>query len=387
MENKQLKILIPFFGIMLFLVNGDTYATSPMLIQIANEFGLNITVAGLSFVTYMLPFGFFTLIFGPLSEKFGKVVIINIAAFSTAIFSIVGGFAPNFITLCLCRALNGAFAAAIMPVSMALIGEKAGQDQTTLQSSLGKIMALMFLGGAVAPAIGGLISFFGSWRIVYIIYGILEFIMSVLILSKIRIPSQGVALKGVYKEAFANRNLIGTVLIISLVGMAVLGTFTYMGKFIEQKTGYSILIVGLILSCFGIGSMIGGRVSVKLRQKFQSKYFIFTSLIGVVSLLSFVFFPIIEVIPFALLGFGLSFMLIQPMLIAKAQSLFSKHRGIVMSMCAFNMCVGGGVGTLINGAILKNFSNYIYIFIIPAVLFGIIGLVLTILEKKVVHVK
>ena len=56
MENKHLKIFIGIFGFMLFLVNGDSYATSPIIIQIANEFSIDISRAGLSFVAYMFPF-------------------------------------------------------------------------------------------------------------------------------------------------------------------------------------------------------------------------------------------------------------------------------------------------------------------------------------------
>ena len=357
MENKQLKIFIAIFGFMTFLVNGDSYATSPILIQIANEFGISISKAGLTFVAYMIPFGLFTIIFGPLSEKYGKTKIINIAAIGTAFFSVLGGFVHNFLLLCICRIFNGAFAAAIMPVSMALIGETAGNDSNTLRSSIGKTMSLMFLGGAVAPAIGGLLSFIGSWRLVYIVYGILEFIIGLLILFIIRVPSKRVQIRGIYKEAILNKELVRTVLLLSLIGMAVLGTFAYTGKYVEKSTGYSILFVGLILSCFGVGSVMAGRMSVKIRERLQSKYFIFASLIGIISFLGFIFLPNIAVIPFALFGYGFSFMLIQPMMIAKAQSSFPKHRGIVMSMASFNMCIGGGLGTFLNGIILANLQN------------------------------
>lgn len=377
MKDKQLKTFIAIFGFMTFLVNGDSYATSPMLIQIANEFGISISQAGLTFVAYMIPFGFFTVIFGPLSEKYGKVIIINIAAIGTALFSVAGGLVNNFYLLCLCRILNGIFAAAIMPVSMALIGETAGDDPDTLRSSIGKTMSLMFLGGAVAPAIGGLLSFIGSWRLVYIVYGVFEFVIGLLILFRIRVSSVKNHTRGIYKEALSNKELIQTVLLLSLIGMAVLGTFAYTGKFIEKSTGSSILVVGLILSCFGIGSMAAGRMSVKIRKRLQTKYFMFAGLVGMISFAGFIFFPKIYVIPFAMFGYGFSFMLIQPMMIAKAQASFPKHRGIVMSLASFNMCIGGGVGTFLNGIILSNLKNYSYIYMIGAVLFFIVAIIAT----------
>ncbi|MDW2800190.1 hypothetical protein RZO55_21700 [Clostridium boliviensis] len=41
-------------------------------------------------------------------------------------------------------------------------------------------MGLMFLGAATASAIGGALSYFGSWRLVYAIYGVGELILSVI---------------------------------------------------------------------------------------------------------------------------------------------------------------------------------------------------------------
>ena len=96
-----------------------------------------------------------------------------------------------------------------------------------------------------------------------------------------------------------------------------------------------------------------------------------------ISFAGFIFFPKIYVIPFAMFGYGFSFMLIQPMMIAKAQASFPKHRGIVMSLASFNMCIGGGVGTFLNGIILSNLKNYSYIYMIGAVLFFIVGIIAT----------
>ena len=126
---KILKTMIPVLGFMLFFVQGDSVATSPMLITIARDFNISISQAGLTAVVYMIPFGLFTIIFGPLGDKYGKIGMIRFAAFGTAIFSILGGFAPNLQSLILCRILNGIFAAALMPVSMALIGEVTGDNK------------------------------------------------------------------------------------------------------------------------------------------------------------------------------------------------------------------------------------------------------------------
>jgi MFS family permease len=109
MKNKNKMILI--LGLMAFLANGDNYAAAPLLLNIATDLNLSVETAALSVTAYMLAFGAFTLLFGPLADRFGKVKVINIAAMGTALFSILGGFAFNLSSLMFFRAMNGAFAA------------------------------------------------------------------------------------------------------------------------------------------------------------------------------------------------------------------------------------------------------------------------------------
>src|SRR3990172_12147153 len=120
--------MVLILGLMLFWVQGDNYAASPLIVEIASDLNLSISQAALSIVSYMLPFGLFTLVFGPLADRFGKAKIINIAAFVTAIFSCLGAVAFNLASLSIIRAINGAFAAAIIPVTMSLIGDTYGHN-------------------------------------------------------------------------------------------------------------------------------------------------------------------------------------------------------------------------------------------------------------------
>lgn len=95
----------------------------------------------------------FTLILGPLSDRYCKVRVINIVAMGTAIFSILSAFAFNLPSLIFFRAMNGAFGAGIFPLTMALVGQSF--DDQNLHKALGKVIGLMFPGGATATAIGG----------------------------------------------------------------------------------------------------------------------------------------------------------------------------------------------------------------------------------------
>ena len=153
MDKKYLKKMIFILGFMAFWANGDNYAAAPLILDIAQDLNIEVSKAALSVTAYMLSFGLFTLLFGPLGDRFGKTKIINIAAFGTAIFSMLGAFTVNLPYLIVVRAINGAFGAGIFPVTMALVGESF--DKSERQGAISKVMGIMFLGGASATAVGG----------------------------------------------------------------------------------------------------------------------------------------------------------------------------------------------------------------------------------------
>ena len=56
---------------------------------------------------------------------------------------------------------------------------------------------------------------------------------------------------------------MGLVFVIFFVGFTVIGSFTYSGKYLQFLTAYTVLQVGLILSFFELGTVLGGRIAPK----------------------------------------------------------------------------------------------------------------------------
>ncbi|GAU76517.1 MFS transporter [Fusibacter sp. 3D3] len=373
MNNKNKMIML--LGLMAFLANGDNYAAAPLILNIAGDLNLTIDVAALSVTAYMLSFGVFTLIFGPLSDRFGKVKIINIAALGTAVFSMLGAFAFNLPSLIFFRAMNGAFGAGIFPVTMALVGQSF--DNENRHKALGKVMGLMFLGGATATAIGGALAYFGSWRIVYLVYGLGELILAVVMLKTLERDQPVVNELNffkAYKEPLMNYRFMRLVITIFFVGFSVFGSFTYSGKLLQDVTGYNIFIVGLILSLFGVGTVIGGRIAPQLKKTLKHGFLISAGVIGGISLFALSAYSNVWILGLGLFGFGVAFIFLQSTLISAAQEKLPKMRGTAMSLASFNMFVGGAVGTSFNGMIMKTsgpqtiFYNAAYVIFIVGIL-------------------
>jgi predicted MFS family arabinose efflux permease len=351
MKNKNAMLMI--LGLLAFMTNGDNYAAAPLLLKISEDLGISLQHAAYSVTAYMLSFGLFTLLFGPLSDRFGKIQVIRIAAFGTALFSILGGFAFNLQSLMVFRAFNGAFGAGVFPVTMALVGQSFNDKER--QGALGKVMGIMFLGGASATAIGGALAYFGSWRLVYIVYGIGELLIALVILKTLEKDS-GVVRElnfiKAYKTPLTNFRFIRLVIVIFFVGFTVFGSFTYSGKLMQELTGFTVLQVGLILSFFGLGTVFGGRIAPRMRKLLKRGFLISAGMMGFAGLYILSSSSNIALLCLGLFVFGIAFIFLQTTLVSTAQAKLPKMRGTAMSLASFNMFVGGAVGTAINGRIM-----------------------------------
>ncbi|MFW6304783.1 MAG: MFS transporter [Candidatus Saliniplasma sp.] len=373
--DREKKLLVYLLGFMGFWVMGDNYAASPILVDIASEFSVGIGTAAMTVTAYMLPFGLFTIVFGPLADRFGKVRVITTAAFGTAIFSSLAAVAFDIYSLGVLRAVNGAFAAAILPVTISLIGDVFKEPKSKM-NSIGTVMGMYFLGAAAATAIGGGLSFIGSWRIVYLTYGIAELLL-VFVLYRVLTFEKGtidkLSFRKAYGDALTHPDLLKTVSLLSLVGFAVFGSFTYLGDYLVVQTGYNIMYVGLILALFGLAAFTGGRRVGTLKKKIGSKILMIAGVLGLISLMTVSYWPGIYYILPALFGFGLAFVILQVTIITTAQQYLPEKRGTVMSLASFNMFIGGAVGIFINRTILATYG-YQGLFTVAAIVIFSVGI-------------
>ena len=383
MKFKKVSTIALILGLMAFLVNGDNYAASPLLINISNDFNITIDTAAFSVTSYMLMFGLLTIFIGALGDRLGKMKIILFSAFGTSVFSIICAFSNSITSLIILRAVNGAFASGILPVSIAYVGELAPNDQK--QNMIGKVMGLMFFGGTVATSIGGGLAYFGSWKLVYVVYGISELILTVVIYFSLAEQKISESKKGfikLYKEALSNKQFQKILPLLVFMGYSVLGSFVYVGKLIENKTGYNVLTIGLILGLFGIGTLMAGRKSGTVRSKTGRVFFLIIGIIGFVSMLILSFFDSVILIGLSLLLFGVVFIAFQSSFISISQSELPHIRGTVMSLASFCVVIGGSIGTFLNGVIINSISIK-PVFQITAVLLLVISILAFIFIRRI----
>src|SRR6185369_1803162 len=149
---------------------------------------------------YLLPYGLFQLAYGPLADRFGKVQVsvCAMAAFNVGT-ALCGAFA-SFSAVLLLRALTGAAAAALIPLTIAYIGDTVPYAKR--QAALGVLMASSGAAQSLSTSLGGLLSQVVSWRSMFPLLGGLSTVMTVWLWRRARlVPAFRSVASGSYAEA------------------------------------------------------------------------------------------------------------------------------------------------------------------------------------------
>ena len=136
-----------------------------MLPQLADDFGGAVTDAAGVVTAFTVAYGLFQLFYGPLGDRFGKLPVVTVATLAAAIGSLACAFAPGLGALTGLRFATGAACAALIPLSLAWIGDSVEYEhrQRTLARFLtGSTSGLIFgqiAGGAFADTLGWRLGF------------------------------------------------------------------------------------------------------------------------------------------------------------------------------------------------------------------------------------
>lgn len=355
-KNKVLLLL----GLSGFIVMADNWVVSPILPAIAQSLNINIANAGLLITAYMLPFGIFQIIFGPLADRYGKKKVISSSVIFFTFATGLCALGTSLTDLAIFRAITGIFAASVMPISMALIGDLFPMQER--QQAIGTFMGISFLGQGLSMVVGGTIAFFLNWRGVFAAYAVLALIPAVLMIKNYKILPSEVNPNSQffmpYARLISNKRSLFTYIIVILEGMFILGSFSYLGAYISAKYHYNFLYIGLILTAFGIMSVIGGRLTGKLALKHGMRKVLTIGLLSATASDLTIYFGgstlSVLVISVALLGTG--FIFTHSTLLTRATEFADKARGAAMSLVAFCFMIGGGIGTALGGKLITAFD-------------------------------
>ncbi|MEH1823130.1 MAG: MFS transporter [Nostoc sp.] len=381
-------VSLGLLGAAAFMVIADARVIDPLLHIIADNFNVGVGVAAVIISAYTIPYGLFQLVYGPLGDRIGKLQVITVALAAFAVGTAVCAFVSNIFLLTLLRFLTGMAAAGVIPVTLAYIGDNFPYEER--QAAIGKYLSALVLGQILGGSLGGIFGEYIGWRDIFLLFGIVSLIIAGLLWRETRHlpdsqPSQGqsrITFRPYYQlliQPIAQTVIVG----VFVEGFCLFGAFAYAGAFLRDHYSLSYVTIGFMLSSFGLGGLIYSR-SVKWLVRRLGEI----GLVGVggglmcISFLAIALFQNwILFIPSTLL-MGLGFYMMHSTLQTQATELAPEARGTAVSLFAFNLFVGQGIGAAVFGRIVDNFG-YIYCFISAGVAIALLSVWLVLRKQSI----
>ncbi|MHA2789466.1 multidrug effflux MFS transporter [Corynebacterium sp. S7] len=138
----------------------DTYLVG--MPAITDDFQTTASLTQFTLTGFLLALGLSQLIIGPLSDSVGRRKLLLGGLFGAVIASIICAMAPNIWVLILGRILQGAFGAAGVVLSRAIVGD-LGRG-IGIARAFALLMSIQSLAPLIAPIIGGLLIPTLGWR-------------------------------------------------------------------------------------------------------------------------------------------------------------------------------------------------------------------------------
>ena len=362
----------------------DNWFVSPALPAIANALGVAASATAIVLTAYLVPYGLLQPVCGTLGDRFGRLRVLRVIVTGLAVGTFLCAVAPTLELLVAARVLTGCFAAGIIAVSQAFVGDVVGQERRG--AAVGVLMGITFTGQGLSSGLGGIICDLMSWRAAFACFGALA-VVALVLLWRLREPEVAPGEKDYASAApsasgtsapflvRAARIFFGSHRAIFFVacttGVAFLGVYGFMGTFLSERCGLTSTQAGLIMMLYGVMCLVGGMVSGRIGAARGPRSVILVGEVsGLLAVVAFVAVTLTGAWPPALLAagaLGFGYILVQPTLVSLSMDADPTQTGLCTGLIGLGVFAGGGVGSAVGGWLLSA-TGYQALWVAAAVL-------------------
>jgi MFS family permease len=283
-ENTVILINWCIFG----FVALDRLLIANLFPWILPDLKLSFTQAGLIMSVLALTWAFGSMIFGGISDRVGRRVIILPATIVFSVLSWVTGFATGIASLLGIRSVMGLAEGAFFPAAIATVAEESTPSRRGLNIGIFE-SAFALVGLLICPLYATAAAAAWGWRwaiyltvipglILAAIFG--KFVRepaSTAALIKARKEGRAVATKGHAGESVGWAHILGyrNVIVSCLTAIFVMGWFflfvSFGMLFLTKVRGFAPGTAGVIMSMWGVGGVLGYLVLTSLSDHFGRK--------------------------------------------------------------------------------------------------------------------
>ncbi len=356
LSNRRAVILL---GTAAFASVASMRVADPLLPQVANEFGVTAGRASVISTAFAIAYGVCQVVYGMLGDRFGKFRLVAIMTVISALTVSAAGFAGSIAALGMARLAAGATAAAIVPLSMAFIGDHVAYRNR--QATLARFLSGTVIGVIAGQVFGGILGDLIGWRMVFPMLGAVFFLVGLLLMVELgrgRLPPPKLTGKlDIHALIDGHRRLLRrpwarvVLATVFIEGFLFYGAFAFIGADLHQRFTLGYGEIGLLLGCTGLGglayTLAVGRLVRLLGEHGLARFGGGAIALGLVM----VTMGPLWLIPIGLFLLGIGLSMLHNTLQTNATQMAPDARGLAVSAFANALFLGQAAGIWLSGAL------------------------------------
>lgn len=250
---------------------------SPLLVDLANEFHVSVAQAGVLVTLTAAPVLALALLVGPLSDAYGRRLLLLGGTAVVALSSIVGAVAPSYEVMAATRLLAGVGGAAVGPTVFAAVGDLYPYGERG--RAYGYLIAANTLSMLVGIPIGTLLAGLFHWRWSFAAMGLVSAVALIPLVAlyrpETRTPRARAGGLHVYIKSYLGviRAQTARAVLTSSLAMSIgwMAFQTYLGALLITFYGIGTRDLAPIFGLAGLGTLIGSQIGARLGDRIGHK--------------------------------------------------------------------------------------------------------------------
>ncbi|QOD37853.1 multidrug effflux MFS transporter [Candidatus Wolbachia massiliensis] len=367
MKGKDYCLFVTMIAIMsiIGLMSSDIYL--PALPAMAEYFHVAPQDIQTTLSVYLLGFSLSQIIYGSLSDRFGRrpIIIIGIAIY--IVFSGLCMVSTSIKALIICRFFQAVGACSGMVLGRAIVGDLFKKEEAV--QIFASIFPIIGISPAISPIIGGLLTSYFNWQANFLFLVIVGILLMIIIATSLKetLPQDkriGISITDLithYKEILCNPIYLAYSTIVCAAHGAY---FAYLvnSPFIFNKLGFNPDSIGFFYITISLSYISGNILNKKMIKIITVDStlllgtIIFTTGGSVMLILAWntINSPLELIIPMSILTFGNGFLL--PLGVASGISIFPKMAGTASGLMGLMQLGAASISSVAAGHILKELT-------------------------------
>ncbi len=326
----------------------------PLLPRLSAEYGVGLGVAAQAVTAFAAAYGVLQLVYGPVGDRYGKYRVITIATLASALTSLACALAPGFTAFVIARMLAGATAGALIPLSMAWIGDVVPYESR--QPVLARFIVGQMFGVAVGQLLGGMGADYLGVRPVFLALAALFAATSWLMWRFA--PARAIApppvtdggILGRFVAVLEVRWARFVLATVFVEGVLLVGALAFIPTHLHRVYALPLTLAGSAVMLFAAGGLVFAALSRTLVRRLGEVGL--AAIGGILLMLSFAAIALASAVLVAVAGClvaGLGFYMLHNTLQVNATQMMPAQRGSSLALFAAILFIGHATGVTLAG--------------------------------------